>query len=213
MRYPPGQKARTREAIVEAAGQMFRERGYRASNIRGVMQQAGLTVGGFYNHFESKEDLLAATLPHIVHVSQEMHRQGIDQLPPREWLRVVIDRYLSHEHLELLRQGLGCPMPAITSEIARESRETRAVFENEFRASSKVYADKLRECDPGLSEEEALDRVIATFGLLKGGATLASAVADHDFCDRILKACREMAYQQIPPEMPIDDSEGESGCR
>src|SRR5882672_1004817 len=98
MRWKPGQKDATRHHIVDAAGHLFRERGYATTSVADVMEQVGLTVGGFYAHFESKERLLAEILSHAFDRTRDLLLLGLEDAPGATFVREVIGRYLSPSH-------------------------------------------------------------------------------------------------------------------
>src|SRR6516164_8486864 len=127
MRYPAGYKQKTGERIVDAAGRLFRKHGYSATGVDAVMAAAHLTAGGFYSHFRSKEDLLAATLDAVFKHSAEDRPQRLNELSGRAWLQAFVKFYLSKEHRDA--NDRGCPMPALAAEVARIGGKPRAVFE------------------------------------------------------------------------------------
>src|SRR5688500_18168079 len=119
MRYPPGHKEKTRERILDAAATVFRRLGYQWAGVDAVMKEAGLTAGGFYAHFPSKEALFAQTLPYAMGQTRTLVGPDFDQLAGSEWVRAVAERYLSPAHRRLVDKG--CPLPALLPEVARAS--------------------------------------------------------------------------------------------
>jgi len=181
MRYAAGRKEETRARILKAAGKVFRRHGYHASGVDKVMEEAGLTAGGFYAHFASKEALFAAMFAPTA--AEAAARQGDrPDRPDRAWVEGFLDFYLSAAHRDRPEQG--CPLSALISEVARAGEPVKASFEAVVRAvASRI------ESGAGGSEERAL----ALVSLCVGGLGLARSVVDETLSDRILSSCRDQA--------------------
>lgn len=191
MRYGAGRKAETRSRILKAAGKVFRRNGYHASGVDKVMEEAGLTPGGFYAHFTSKEALLAAMLaPTAAEAPANRKRDDAGQAAtPREWVGAFLDFYLSVPHRD--RPDDGCPLPALLSEITRAGEPVKASFE----AIVRDLAGRI-EASAGRAD----DRALAIVALCVGGLGVARSVADDELSRRILSACRELAETSLPFE-------------
>lgn len=192
MRYGAEHKQRTRRRIVEAAARRFRESGYRAAGVDQVMKDAGLTAGGFYAHFSSKEALLAEILGLSLEQVRSQLLEGLEGLSDEEWLRTVVKRYLSRAHRD--HPGAGCPLPTLGGEIAREGEEPRLALQTYLQQLVGELTPRVPSA-PGLEPE---DRLLATLSLLAGALMLARAVPDQDLSDRILQAARRMALPESP---------------
>lgn len=190
MRYGAEHKLRTRRRIVEAAARRFRESGYRAAGVDQVMKDAGLTAGGFYAHFSSKEALLAETLGLSLEEVRSQLLGGLDGLEGVEWMQAVTRRYLSRAHRD--DPGAGCPLPTLTSEIAREGEEPRLALQSYLQQMIAELAPRAPAA-PGLEPE---DRVLATAALFAGALMLARAVPDEALSDQILRAARRLALPE-----------------
>src|SRR5271167_2520013 len=114
MRYAAGHREQTRAKILRAAGKVFRRQGYHASGVDKVMQEAGLTAGGFYAHFDSKQTLLAEAIGVAAADIGERRESALAGLSGSEWLNVFLERYLSMSHRCALERG--CPFAALISE-------------------------------------------------------------------------------------------------
>jgi TetR/AcrR family transcriptional repressor of nem operon len=184
MRYAAGHKEKTRAKIVRAAAKVFRREGYHAAGVDKVMEEAGLTSGGFYAHFESKEALLAAILePTAAEVGARRDKE-LEGVASRASVEAFIERYLAPGHMRNTEEG--CPLPALASEVARAGRPVRESFE----AVVRGFAARLREVAGGnLSEDQAL----AIVALCVGGLGIARAVKDDALGERILASCRDLA--------------------
>ncbi len=140
MRYATDRKERTHEQILSTAAELFRRDGVVATGVAGLMKEVGLTQGGFYAHFESKEALVReavgrASLDVAGAMEQIAHAAG----GGTAGLSAVIDRYLSRRHLELAERG--CVLAAVGGELAREPEATReAVREGIHRLSAVIEA-------------------------------------------------------------------------
>ncbi|MDW3204457.1 MAG: TetR/AcrR family transcriptional regulator [Alphaproteobacteria bacterium] len=122
MRRSKSEKAQSREEIVNAAARLFREKGIGETSVSDVMGSAGLTHGGFYRHFSSKEDLAATAIRDAFRSGLRVFTEASDA--PEEEARAYVDQYLSHEHLT--DPGDGCPIPTMAAEAGRGPDSWRA---------------------------------------------------------------------------------------
>src|SRR5262245_20121520 len=122
---PTARKAETRERILRAAARAIRKHGYEGVGVAEVMKDAGLTHGGFYAHFKSRDALLAAAAEQAGAESNERLSRAIASAKRGEELTALVDTYLSERHLTAPEQGLGCAIAAAGSEIPRQEAEVR----------------------------------------------------------------------------------------
>jgi len=179
-----GHKAQTRTRIVAAAARAFRERGVESVAIADVMRAAGLTHGGFYAHFPSKDALVAEATASGLSDSRREFVSDAAEANPEAPLREVIRRYVSRYHRD--HQAEGCAMPALTAEIARESMEVRRAFT----AALEEYVANLMEYVPGDSPEARRDGALVLAAGMAGAVALSRAVDDPALSDRMLLAAR-----------------------
>jgi TetR/AcrR family transcriptional regulator, transcriptional repressor for nem operon len=165
-------KRRTHDRIIASAGRIVRKNGLAAASVSRVMHGAGLTIGGFYAHFRSKQAMDAEVVEATL---------GDSSIP---W---SIDRYLSAAHRD--DPGHGCPFPAMLSEIARADEATRMALARAIDARARELA---RE-NPGRRGASARQRAFATLALCVGGLALARAMRGHPSSDEVLVACRKWA--------------------
>lgn len=130
MPYPEGHKERVRQRIIESAGIAFRVHGIQATSLPYLMKGAGLTHGGFYAHFTSKEQLLSETCHHVVSETLKLLEQVADKESHGSKIDAVIDQYLSTAHRDDAETG--CLFPILTSEVSRSSEEIRQVYNREL---------------------------------------------------------------------------------
>jgi TetR/AcrR family transcriptional repressor of nem operon len=181
VRFDKGHKEATRQRIIEAAAERFRKDGMAAVGIAGLMADAGLTHGGFYAHFESKEDLLREALA----AASDATRQRLTRAAQRNaaGLEGLIRFYLRPEHRDTPAQG--CAVSALVPEIARQSETTRAEFTKRLETFLALIAAQLPEIVPAARRQAT---AIGIFGVLLGTLQLARAVTNPDLSDNILES-------------------------
>ncbi|NYT35704.1 TetR family transcriptional regulator [Allopusillimonas soli] len=181
MRVTKEQFAENREHILVAAGELFREKGFDGISIAEVMKAAGLTHGGFYRHFESKEDLLSKACEAVLEGGAQRWAQTA-QAEPDKALDIIAQRYLSEAHLE--SPGKGCIYATMASDAARQSDAIRTAFGNGLQAMLGVLARIV----PCRSRAARRKRAIVTMSQLVGAMVLARAVNDPVLAREILSA-------------------------
>jgi len=177
VRYGEGHKAATRKRIVNAAAKRFRKEGAEAVGVAGLMADAGLTHGGFYAHFESKEELFRDAVVHAL--DQTRARLMLRAQADGGGLEAMVRDYLTARHVKCPERG--CAAAALAPEIARRSRATRAAFEQQLAGFIELIADQVS----GGDREARRRRAVAIFGLMMGTLQLARAVADKTLSEQI----------------------------
>ena len=195
MRYAADHKKRTHAKIVEAASRLFKAGGFVGVGVDSVMKAAGLTPGGFYAHFDSKEVLLAETLPLALRRMQEWLLAGLEEERGLAWLRAVVRRYLSRTHRDAVAEG--CPMPALTPDIGRVGTLAQETFETHLRDLVTEFTARMPS-----TLGPPHDRALATIALFVGGVMLARAVKDRRLSGQILRACRLLAIPEEAQNAP-----------
>lgn len=183
-RYKPEHKERTRRKVVESALDQFRSSGIDSTSIDAVMKGLGLTVGGFYRHFDSKSDLLAEAVAKGVEQSLAFIRSVPVPDDGRPWFEAVAARYLSSPHRDNIARG--CALAALGPEIARGDERVRAACEAGLRRLREATREHV---GPGLAGEA--DDYWALIALCMGGLVLSRMVADPATADEILRSCRK----------------------
>ena len=179
MRVTRAQADSHRERILEVAGTLFRERGFDGIGVADIMKRAGLTHGGFYGHFESKDDLAAEITTRV------LGREGwLERLTGRPDPSVtdVVRTYLSPRHRD--DAGHGCLFAAVGSDVVRQPRPIRRAFTEGLR----LRMEALRQVMPGRSAATRRQKAIATMAGLVGALILSRAVDDPKLSDEILEA-------------------------
>ena len=191
MPYTAQHRERTRARIVESARILFNRHGFENVTIAMVMKEAGLTHGGFYNHFKSKEDLYAEAVRSFLMGRGAVWREnaGIDpsNLAP-EMARQMLDSYLSREHLEDVDGQ--CPMIALPSDVARGTPELRKAYEDLLVAMIWLFENAPARRAPG-----SRDNAMAMAALCVGGMVLARSISDTGLADEVRSAAHEAALR------------------
>src|ERR1700724_785832 len=124
MGYSKAQKAKTHERIIKLASKRFREEGLAGIGIAELMKETGLTVGGFYKHFKSRDDLVAEAVGSALELWKRQVDAAASGGPPATY-ESLVDNYLSKAHRD--HPGTGCPVAALAGDIARSDKRTRAL--------------------------------------------------------------------------------------
>ncbi|UJR78236.1 TetR/AcrR family transcriptional regulator [Sandaracinus amylolyticus] len=193
VRWKPGHKDSTRTRILETAGRLFRERGYAGIGVSDLMKSAGLTAGGFYSHFESKEALLSAVLMDGFAHTEHALFAGLEGVEGAAFVRELTRRYLSREHRDHPEHG--CVLPALAADVARHGDAPRHDLAGYLlELASRMQTKVPRSARSGLSGKEL---ALALTALCVGGIVLARAVDDAALSDAILRACRRFADAEL----------------
>ena len=171
------QVAENRRRILDAAAQLFRERGFESVTVAEVMNAAGLTHGGFYGHFDSKEALIDAAMAHELS-TRRSGRASLEN-PGR-----YADSYLSRQHRENISSG--CPFSALGTEVARASPAVRHTMTESLRR----WIDAYTPASQGASAQERRRNAIAAVSSMVGAMVLARIADDERLSDEILAAAR-----------------------
>jgi TetR/AcrR family transcriptional repressor of nem operon len=184
MRYSDSHKAETHARLVKLAGRMLRERGPQNLAVAELMQGAGLTHGGFYAHFKSKDALLAEALSSVFAESDDTLRRVTEGLSPRHALARYIDVYVAPAHRDD-RSG-GCPIVALNSELPRQSRKFRIAFDAGTKMLVRRLAGWIKAA--GITGGEAL--AASVLSAMAGAVAVSRAVSDKRLSDELLVAAR-----------------------
>ncbi|POZ63617.1 TetR/AcrR family transcriptional regulator [Chromobacterium alticapitis] len=182
MRYPDSHKARTRQRIVAMAALRFRAEGLASVGIANLMADLGLTHGGFYAHFDSKEQLVAAACGEALRQQNRQWLQKLDETAPGSCLDAVATDYLSPAHRDL--PDSGCALAALGDELARQSAAVRQSITMELQALLDTL-EQARQRD-GRNGEALTD-----LALMVGSLALARLVDDPALSLRLLQQARD----------------------
>jgi TetR/AcrR family transcriptional repressor of nem operon len=173
------QAAANRDRILDVAGAQFRQHGFNGIGVADIMKAAGLTHGGFYGHFPSKDDLAAEACARVLTEPAWAERLSRS---PNPTLKAVVRKYLTPLHRDNPAQG--CFLAALGSDVARQPRSVRRAFTD----GVKARLDALRTLVPGRSEAARRKKAVATLAGIVGALILSRAVDDPTLADEILDA-------------------------
>lgn len=193
MKYPESHKQEVNQRLKDQAAAQFREKGVDAVSVKSVMAAEGMTVGGFYAHFDSKKALLIEALKSAFRDSEERFYGLLDKQTDENWLPMLLRLYLSEMHRDNVEKA--CPVSCMMSDIARQDEEVREVFQQGMEKLIEKYAQRAPGQD---SDREAL--AIGLTALLAGGIQLSRAVADEEYSSEILRACVKTAVRLFDTE-------------
>jgi TetR/AcrR family transcriptional regulator, transcriptional repressor for nem operon len=172
------QAAANREKILDVAGALFRERGFGGIGLADIMKRAGLTHGGFYGHFDSKDDLAAEITTRILGRNRWLERLTGT---PNPSIRQVVRKYLSKRHRD--DAGHGCLFAAVGSDVVRQPKSVRHAFSEGLRRRVEALQGIL----PGRAAARR-QKALAMMAGLVGALILSRAVDDPALSDEILEA-------------------------
>jgi TetR/AcrR family transcriptional regulator, transcriptional repressor for nem operon len=185
MRYSREHKQETHERIVRKASVRLREKGANGVGVADLMKEAGLTHGGFYAHFPSREALVIEALGYAMDRSTERWRKMAETTPPEKRLAMIVDSYLTGVHRD--DPGHGCAVPALGAEIARESPKARKAFAAKLEQMIDMIADQITD----VPRKAARKRAAAALATMMGTVVLARIAGSGEFSEEILASGRE----------------------
>lgn len=188
MPYSSGHKARTRLRIVDAARRLFNRFGFEQVSIDQIMAGAGLTRGGFYNHFDSKDQLYAEAVSSFVTcnpLAARIAKSGTPAIDPRELARLLVNTYLSDEILDDVEAH--CPLHALPSDVARAGPAPRKAYTDLIRGMTQLFRAALGDTGDSMQRAEII------VSLCVGGMVLARTTEDPALRSSLRAAARRQA--------------------
>jgi TetR/AcrR family transcriptional repressor of nem operon len=185
MRYSKEHKQETHARIVKKASVRLREKGAHGIGVADLMKEAGLTHGGFYAHFDSREALVMEAFGYAMDRSTERWRKLAEQTPPDKRLATIVENYLTPLHRD--DPGHGCAVPTLGAEIARESPKTRKAFAAKLEQMIDMMADQVLE----VPRKGARKQAVAALATMMGTLVLSRIAGSGELSDEILAAGRE----------------------
>lgn len=189
MRASRKQKEVTHERIVEAAARAIRRSGYGGTGVADIMKDAGLTHGGFYAHFPSREAMLAEAADRAGADAVAASQRIVAAAPPQQALQALLHAYLSEEHIAAIETG--CPIAALGSEMPRQAPEVRRAATRRI----KEMIDLVARQSPDWGQPDAHERALVIVATAVGSLMLARAVDDPRLC----AALREATLKYLAP--------------
>lgn len=199
MRYSGTHKEETRKRVVEAASRQIRARGPGGVSVAEVMAEVGLTHGGFYAHFPSKDALLGAAITQAFDDRRARLAKAAEGMDGAGYLNNLVDAYVSAAHRD--RPDRGCPITTLSNDLPRQGEPARAAFDAGVRQLINAIASRLTVGAPD-------DRIALAGSLvaeMAGAVTLARAVSDPVLSDGLLAQTR----RSVKARMGLTDSSPE----
>lgn len=184
-RFIQSRKEASHERILQAATRAIRRSGYAGTGVADIMKAAGLTHGGFYAHFASREAMLAEAADRAGAETVNTLEDFASAVPPQEAYRTLLKTYLSRAHVELAETG--CPVAALGSEMPRQAPEVREAATRRI----KDMIDLVARHAPGHGKPDARRNALAATATMIGALILARAVDDRQLGDDVLRAAFE----------------------
>ena len=185
MRYSKEHKQETHARIVKKASVRLREKGAHGIGVADLMKEAGLTHGGFYAHFDSREALVIEAFAYAMDRSTERWRKIAGETPPEKRLATIVENYLTPVHRD--DPGHGCAVPTLGAEIARESLKTRKAFAAKLEQMIDMMADQILD----VPRKSARKQAVAALATMMGTLVLSRIAGNGEFSDEILASGRE----------------------
>ena len=189
MRYSKDHKAETHARIVKNASVRLRERGAASLGVAELMKEAGLTHGGFYAHFPSRDALISEAFAHAMQQTTGRWRKRAEREPEGKRLAAIVNGYLTTEHRDDV--GNGCALPSLGIEVSRANPKTRKAFATRLEDMITMVVEQLPELPAKTARREAIG-IIST---MMGAMILARAAGTSEFSDEILSAGRQAALR------------------
>lgn len=186
----PTRKDITHDRILDIAADAIRGTGFQGMGLADIMKQAGLTHGGFYAHFASRDALLAQAAEQAGVESVENLSRAIARAKPGEELMALVDSYLADRHVEAPEQGLGCALAAAGSEVPRQNDEVRRAA----RRRVKELIGLVERQFPDWGKDAAHEKAMAIVATMVGALLLARVVGEPQLSKSIRKAARELIH-------------------
>lgn len=177
------QAEKNRETVINVASRLFREHGFDGIGLKDLMKGAGLTQGGFYKQFASKDDLAAQASRRAMESATRRWSAAAATIP--DPLGAAIAFYLSTGHRE--ERGDGCPLVALGSDAARQSEEVRAPFQDGIRAHLQVLDELMEETESSTPSNKAM----AMLSLMVGAVTLSRILSDENLSQGFLSVAAD----------------------
>jgi len=196
MRYSKEHKQETHARIVKRASVRLREKGAHGIGVADLMKEAGLTHGGFYAHFDSREALVIEAFAYAMDRATERWRKVAATIPPEKRLASIVDSYLTPTHRD--DPGNGCAVPSLGAEIARESPKTRRAFAAKLEQMIDMMADQIIDVPRKAARKQAM----ATIATMMGTMVMSRIAGTGEFSDEVLAAGREAVLGRAAAAKP-----------
>jgi TetR/AcrR family transcriptional repressor of nem operon len=193
MRYRPGHKAEIHQKIVKDASRRVRTEGLNGAAVGAVMRDTGLTHGGFYKHFGSKDDLLVESLSEAFREIEETLVRAAQQAPPGEAWKAIVKAYLRPEMCDHPEHG--CPLAALAPELARVDKRMKP----QIVAELVNYKSRMLPFMPGRRAADKDRAFFAIFSTMIGSVEIARMLPDPAMREKVLESARDFLLRGFGP--------------
>ena len=186
MPYTMTHKNKTRERILDSSFRLFAIKGFEGVTIDDLMNNCGLTRGGFYAHFTSKAELYREAIKFRAN-STGLARCKPEGTSNKQWLSLLLDKYLSFEHVKG-ESSLACPLAFLATDINMQDKAIKTAYANvyyDMNTAIMEYANSYTNCD----EQD----ILSVTSMMIGAVAIARTLKDQDSIERLLAACRREA--------------------
>ena len=191
MRYGPEHKAEVHQKIVKDASRRVRAEGLNGAAVAAVMRDTGLTHGGFYKHFPSKDELLLESLREAFRDITETLVGAAEQSHPEAPWKAIVKTYLSPEYCDHIERG--CPLPALAPELARASKGMRHLIFAEL----LDYKNRMVLYMPGRRAADKERAFFVIFSTMIGAVEIARMLPDGGAQEKVLASARDFLFQSL----------------
>lgn len=185
MRYEAEHKTQTRDRIVRNASRKIRAEGLSGPGVASLMKASGLTVGGFYKHFKSKDDLLADAIALGFSEFGEKAQSSLKDVPREQWWKEIVRWYLSPAHCD--HSDTGCPVTALAPEIARSKISLR----KRIAAQMEGLTEQWVEFMPGATAAEREQNFFVIFSAMAGAVSIARLFTEPEARQNVLSGVQD----------------------
>jgi TetR/AcrR family transcriptional regulator, transcriptional repressor for nem operon len=191
MRYHPEHKAETHKKIVKDASRRIRAEGITGAAVSAVMQDAGLTHGGFYKHFASKDELLTESLSQAFEEIADRLAHAAERSKPETAWKAIVKTYLSLEYCDHVEYG--CPLPVLAPELARADEKMKPrIFED-----LKKYKSRMLPFMPGRRTADKERAFFSIFSTMVGAMEIARMLPERAMQEKVLRSAREFLLRSF----------------
>lgn len=191
MRYRPGHRADSHQKIVKDAARRVRAEGLTGAAVSAVMRDAGLTHGGFYKHFGSKDELVMESLREAFRETAERLAQAGEQAPPGTAWKAIVKTYLSPQHCD--HAEFGCPLAALAPELARADKTMKAQILGEL----TKYKSRMLPFMPGRRVADKERAFVVIISTMVGAVAIARILPDQAARARVLTSARDFLLRSF----------------
>lgn len=181
------QKEISKERILNVSSRLFKKQGFSVTGVDQLMNEAGMTAGGFYAHFESKADLFEQSLHHMFQQSRQLLLKDIEQLEGLEKVEAILQRYCSQSHRDFPEKG--CVLPALAAEIHRGSEKSAQIVAGYI----QKWAEAIQLSFPDeIESEKKMEMALQLISRSVGAILLSRMVSGTELSDQLLKAAQKI---------------------